>query len=783
MPIGKYLKLIIGNKEVQVTNPEDLPISIDYSLEDPDNFQTKTSSQALALRVPASLQNDTAGNTFRNPSVMDLTDGQLFRSNQPFTIDENGFEIMSGKAFLKEGTHTDQPQEYEYDLFGDNADWKIDLEEKTLYDFLKHINFIFSKANIEASWDYDGTDQDLPYVFAPIRYRNPMGGTAIVAGETVAIDNNVDPTYLKPSLSKYWIIYWALKSVGFRVQSNFMDLAYFRRQVMPWTWGGFVDTEGARFNRHRFRAKSALDVYNMHGTSSDIGDRYVFWDLEVTNDSTEGMFDNNDSIAEPRDYEYISANKEMKWTYNTPHFGVLEATFSIEIDVAAGAGSNSDVGLKVFWYKNGTEIQVDQLVNLSAPAITTAPRQDVGIKTAFFKVLVDPGDIITAKVKVRIYQSRLGSGYIDAHVSQFQLDYFRIPLNGNINFIDYPGLKNYKFLDFLRGVIDEFNLSINTDATSKIVYIEPTHAYSVTDDPTEINPGYFNGNHLDWNQKPDLSKLWKMENYSDYDRELTFCYKYDGQDGILKTVQDRNINQLAAGKYVFPERFKTGKKEIPNRFFSVTMHYDADQFKSITDISPQLVCIIPENISNTSSSEAANVFMPKSCYYKGNISGVGGWRFDGDELTTLPFLFAVNYKDGGQDDPILSYSDEKISIGSGFIIGKGLVKRFFWQRLAIMRNGQFYNTWFRLRNVDVVNQLHREHISFAGHRWELVQIKGYRPLQDLSTACFMRRWAPVTIDDFNNTFPTAANVLTNNSTNSLDIKYAQLKGLTSDIPR
>jgi hypothetical protein len=778
MPVNKYLKLTIGDKQVQVTNPEDLPISIDYSLEDPDNFQDKPSAQSLALKIPATLMNDVAGNTFRNPDIIDLTAGEIFRGNQQFTIDENGFEIMTGKAFLNQATHNVQPIDYEYDLFGDNADWKIDLEEATLFDFVSRINFTFSKSAIVDSWAFTGNNEAMPYVFAPVRYRGPMGGYSIDANnQNVGDDTNMLPTSMKPALSKYWILFWALKSVGYRIESNFLSSQYFRRQVMPWSWGSFLSSEGTRFDLHRFRAKSVLDNYNKSGGStSNSGDRYVWWDLQVTNDSTDGMFDNNN------DYSYLSGNQEMRWTYNSPSYGTLEATYSIILNVDALAGSNSDVGLQVHWYKNGTEIKVEQLVALSAPYVTVSPQHDIGQKTSFFTATVNPGDTISARIKVRVFQSKLGSAYVTANVAQFQLDYFKVPIGGTIDFQNYLGFKNYKFLDFLRGVIDEFNLSINTDSVNKVVVIEPTHQYSITDDLTAMNPGYFIDDFIDWNQKKDLSKDWVMQNYNDYNRELTFKYRNDTNDGILKVVQDRNINVLGAGKYVFPDRFKTGKTDIENRFFSATMHYEADQWKAITGVSPQLVCMIPENISNTSNSEAANTFLPKSCYYKGLTSGVGGWRFDGETKTELPFMFAVNYKDGGQNDPVLSYSDEKIANGTGFVIAKGLLKRFYWQRLAIMRNGQWYNTWFRLKNVDVTGQLHREYKSFGGHRWELIKMTGYRPLQELSTACLLRRWAAVSLEDFNNTFPSEANVLTNNGTNSLDIKYAQLKGLITDIP-
>lgn len=284
---------------------------------------------------------------------------------------------------------------------------------------------------------------------------------------------------------------------------------------------------------------------------------------------------------------------------------------------------------------------------------------------------------------------------------EFKIDYFRIPPGGNIYFDNYLGFQKYKFLDFLRGVTDEFNLSFQTDSINKVVLIEPTHDYALNDDFAQKEPGYFSDNYLKWDEKRDLEKVSTVELFNDYDRELTFKYKEDTSDGLYKLIKDRYITELACGKYVFPERFKSGSKPFENRFFGVTMHYEAQQFKNITNVSPQMVCLVPENISNTSSGEAGKTFLPKSCYYKGLVSGVGGWKYNGVNKTQYPFMFAVNYKDGGHNDPVLSYSDENIN----GVIGKGLLKRFFWQRLAIMRNGQYMNECFKLNNIDIVISL------------------------------------------------------------------------------
>lgn len=768
----RYLNITIGGNKVQVKSPEDIPISVDYSLEDPDNFQKKKSAESFNVKIPANPNNDKLANTFWNPDINDLTSGEIFRSHQPAIIEAGGQELLVGKAFLVSASHTNRPQEYEFNFYGDNADWLVDLKETTLYDFLKHINFTFNQANIINSWVFDGTNEALPYVFAPVRYRDKFDPVN-------EKDDDTAPIYMKPSISKYWILYWAFKSLGYKIQSNFFNLPYFRRQVMPWTWGSFLSSEGTRFEIHKFRAKSLQDVF-YEGSNGSIN---IIWDLMVSDDYSPGMFDNNNTVVNG-DYTYSTPLREMKWKYNTPHYGTLEATFSMNISYDLYSSGNSDVELRVQWRKNG--VQFDSgwgAYNSNGNLIAQKSASGVGgslieVQELFATALVNPDDEITAKIYLHIFESKVGNASAKANILQFQLDHFRIPLGGVIDFENYTGFKKYKFLDYLRGIVDEFNLSVNTDPVNKVVYFEPTHPYSVGSSLIAAQPGYFKNDFIDWNGKEDLGKEWRMDNYSDYEKEVLFKYKEDSNDGILKKITDRNITTLAAGKYIFPDRFKAGRKEIENRFFSATMHCEFDQWKDITGVAPQLVCLVPENISNTSNSEAANTFQPKSCYYKGNIAGVGGWKFDGVIYATLPFMFAVNYKNGGESDPVLSYSDEKI----GANIGYGLLKRYYWQRMAIMRNGQFYNTWFRLKNADVSGQLHREYKSYAGHRWELIQIKDYLPLKESSTFCLLRKWAAVSIEDASNTYPTEDSVQDGTINGDYDIKYAQLKCLTTDIP-
>lgn len=795
MPLSKYIRVAIDNDDVDIPSTENFPIVISYKLEDKENFQSKKSSEAFDVTFPATVKNDQISNTFHNPGVDDTTPNNSYRSARNVMVESNSHELLIGKALLKNAKHNDRPLQYIYDFYGNNGDWIIDLKETTLFDFLKQINFTFTKQKIIDSWLFDGTDETLPFVFAPVRYGQPMdtrkvivqqlqpsGGFPIVPVLVDVVvselkDFNMKPEYMRPSLSKWWIIYWAFKSLGYKIQSDFFETEYFRRQVMPWTWGNFLYSDGTRLNNLDFLAKSTetVSVLNTDFTG--------FLDVKATNESLNGAFDNNGV------YDYVSP--EMKWTYLPAfNYGKLEATFHLNMAVTAVATANSDVELRVQWFKNGVRVlglhddngNGTELVNLDAQLVG---RLDfIGQVDDFFTSIVDPGDVISAKIYLHTFHSGAGIARIHASVDEFGLDYFRIPLGGQIDFQNYTALKKYKFLDFIAGVIDEFNIAIQTDPINKVVCMEPMHDYSLDNNLGQKQGGYFNGKYIDWEEKQDLLKTSDLDLFNDSERELIFKYKDDNSDGILKVVQDRFVTNLATGKYVFPDRFKAGKKEIVNRFFSPVMHYEVNQWKGLgidAGAAPQMICLVPENVSNTSRQEAQNTFEPKSAYYKGLDYSVG-WVFDDEEQNSFPYMFAVNYKAGGENDPILSYSDEKIGPSTAPVVGKGLLKRFYWQRMAILRNGQVYDTFFHLKNIDITNFLHREHIVCRGQRWELVEIKNYMPLKEESTGCFMRKWSPIAEIDFNNTFPAADNVLDISPIlGAFDIKYSPLKCLFSDI--
>lgn len=777
------VKILIDQQQVDLPEKE-IPLDIAYRLEDIQDFQTKKSSEALSIELPATTKNDQIFNTFHNPSIQDLTPGEQFRSARKVVIEANGHEVLVGKCFLNKVVSKRSPETYEIDCYGNNGDWMIDLRETTLYELLKHISFTFNKQLIIDSWDFDGTDEALPFVFAPVRYAEPfysMYANLVAANPPLIDDYNCGPEYMRPSVSVYWLIYWGFKKVGFRINSDFMNTPYFRRLVMPWTWGNFLYSEGTKTESLKFLAKGESVFVN--------GDNaWQTWDLKVSNDSTNGAYDNQGV------YDYDAVGMQMRWTYlSALNYGNLIANFHLQLNVDAAVTQDSRLQLRIQWFKNGVRFNTDDpkettegvpIVDIDAPLV--GRDDEVGIIEVFQLIPVSPGDVITARFRLWSNDTVgiFGGGFarIRAEVITFEIDYFRIPIGGTISFENFSGLKKYKFLDFLRGVIDTFNLAIQTDSISKEVLIEPLHTYQLG---SVSNNGYLNGNLLDWSAKRDVSRNTTISAFRDYEREVTFKFKEDNADGILKVIQDRHQNTAAASKYVFPDRFKAGKREVENRFFSPVMHFEAEQWKGLgsdPSASPQLIVMMPENVSNTSKSESQFIFSPKLAYYKGLVTNVG-WVFDRLKQTTYPFMFAVNYQPGGENDPVLSYCDERIGEGS-VVVATGLFKKFFLQRMANMRNGQNMEASFRLRNYDVMNWYHREHIIVDGNKYELVEIVGFQPAVDGVSTCRLRKWEPVLVRDANACYPAPMTV-TGSAPNPdpFEVKYFPLKCLVSDLKK
>lgn len=793
---------------MEVEQVDTAPVAISYKLEDPENFEKKKGSEALNLQVPATRANSKAAGFLHGPENRESA-AEEHSKPQPCTITAEGYEVFTGKAFLREATHTDKPEGYSYDCYGNNADWLVDLRDKTLWDFVSSHIHLFQPSTIENSWsNYSSNNSEInDYVYAPVRRL-----------EEFAPDGNhknqfVTPFDLQPSISPYWILRRAFESLGYRVTSDFFSTTFFKKLCMPWVWGSFLFTEKTRFAPFKFRAmctraekSRSIGVWaewvSPQPGSSNAGDPLVTaikWD-DDSSGGTLGGFDQ----GLPGLYQFTN-DKMMNYTYPADSvLGLVTMNFHLSIFYHHHSSSDQTWRLSVYWFVTPAGQTLAASPNTSdAVASDIIVEKEVGdaednIVDVNRELTINPGDTVTAILRIEASSGTYGHNWTVGQPydpngggtwpgSYLENTYIKKAIGSPVNFKDYSAFKKYKFLDLLRGLIDMFNLQVGTDPVSKTVFFEPTDGYELPDGSK--HEGYFKTTKVDWSGKQDLSKKSTVKLYAENNREFLFRFKEDNNDGGLAILEKRETIITGAAKYIFPERFTEGIEERENRFFSPVVHVRMLGWTNLLSNgkTPQLVALIPENISQTSSEEDGQNFEPKLCWYKGRVSDNGAWRWrpygnaGGQTQATMPFMFAVNHQTGGENDPVLTYCDQ--GIGGASVPAKGLLRRFFLTRLARMRNGKLYSTWMRLKLGEAADPLQREEKIVGASSYHLIEIKDYKPLLPETVECTMWQKALPGAADDAAIAPTALSIMQNDPQSGSDLKWVQSFILETDIPK
>lgn len=751
------LKLLIDNNEYDLLE-DSIGLAIDYALEDEEDFSKKKSTEALSVKVPGTAKNI----SFEN-DLIDFRAESLDRHSD-YKISYNALTLMRGKAFLREVESVSDKKSLIYDLYSNNADWIIANQTTTFHDLLKDVSFDRTSSNIENSFNYDGrTSGNNIYVFAPVRYAIPLKDSGGVK------DMSFDYNYLKPSISVYYLIKKAFTISGYRIESTFLDTDFFRRLVMPWTWGAFNDSQGSSFDLMKVVAKtpSPVNISNIQSYEGRI-------DANVTQE-----------LSDPQNcYSYDAINKRMVWTCNSSNPSmVFSAKFEMELSFNR---KNGQLYIWSKWYVNGNLILDDPIYmgyNYSGNRYGVVTSK---FNTSLFSSIngIRQGDTVSCEIYVRSYSGVFNKIDDNYEVLRFETTELFQTIGSRVDFSELACLKNYKFLDLLRGIIDCFNLSIQTDNVLKKVVIEPTHDYSITQSNLI---GYFDGvKKMD--EAFDISKISRFYNYFNTNRQQIFKYKDDSNDGFVNILEEKTGVSLGKSIYVLPERFSDdGDKVNENRFFSKVIHLKLSQYGNNT----YCVAIVPDNISKSAalnediknSSVLSDVdkstFIPKLCYYEGKINS--RWYLENTQRWDYPYMYAVDYSDYGHSGkPNLSYSDEKV----GGYISPGLLSRYYMQRMANMRNGQMLEAYFKIRLEDVLDPVKRKLISLQGINWELLSISGYDPSSQETVKCLLRKKVAISNLDIINTYPTriAINSVENKTSDDVnDIPYAKSIVRVEDI--
>mgnify|MGYP005993058069 FL=1 len=329
--------------------------------------------------------------------------------------------------------------------------------------------------------------------------------------------------------------------------------------------------------------------------------------------------------------------------------------------------------------------------------------------------------------------------------------------------------KEYKQIDFIKGIAHAFNLQLTTEESSKTVYIEPFDTF--------YKPL---AEAVDWTYKVDRSKdyvdTWVK---SSLKRDLIFKYKSDDKDAKVK---QRSLDYFKEIQDEYPyfetldDTFDKGKSEFENPFFAGTFNAGDIDISSNPNPQPYIACLWQELEGNAfispnsmSRPDKGFEFLPRLLYWKKyspNLSGATCLKYAVAQTwdTTYEGIFAdanvsgvyvsnvfpqaTSYNRDDSSSPVLSYGnvwvrdyDDATNTYSDYSIGHGLYQTYYKSMIEMIKENPRVRTLeVNLKIKDIVNLDFRKLVYIDGDYWRINKISDYLPLKNTTTKVELVKW-------------------------------------------
>ena len=323
--------------------------------------------------------------------------------------------------------------------------------------------------------------------------------------------------------------------------------------------------------------------------------------------------------------------------------------------------------------------------------------------------------------------------------------------------------KDYKQLDFIKGVAHSFNLQFTTDEASKIIYIEPFDTF--------YQPL---ADAIDWTDKLDIGQEIQDKWLNvDIKRDIVFKYKTDSKD---EKVRQRGVDYF---KEIFDEypyfetladEFERGTSTFENPFFAGTFNSKDLDATPFSFTPPYISCLWQEkqekgfiSPNDYARPDKGFDFLPRLLFWKnytatnitfdtGKIATVQLWNGKQQSIVAnlglssaniisdrYPQATSVNRDDS--TSPILTYGnvfvrdfDDATDTSTAYIKGKGLYETYYKQMIEMYK----YNPRIRVANLnlklkDIATLDFRKLIYLNGVYWRINKISDYTPQANSTT--------------------------------------------------
>ena len=351
--------------------------------------------------------------------------------------------------------------------------------------------------------------------------------------------------------------------------------------------------------------------------------------------------------------------------------------------------------------------------------------------------------------------------------SHYEPPYFKITSTSS----DYVWGKSYTYSDllpcnisqvnFIKGIAHLFNLQFRTDPTSNIVYIEPYNDFY-----KDKSLSY------DWTDKLDLSKEIEDDYNIGLNERISFQYKNDGSDGLMRYINDSF--KEAGNEYNFynyfeelGENYNKGMTKFENPVFSSTWNDWDVSVKNLTD-SPPLVPVINKaeslygwdllymNRWDIQRPDKMYKYNPRILLYQGYVLSPNdanlttGWQYSpsptsgfvqDDKTPRATFVDWDN--DSGNRFTNLSFNDEIIQppTTSTSTTVEGLYS-VYWKKMIeqLKANPRIRTMHINLNSSDIATLDLSKLVYINGSYWRINKVVDYAPLKNTTTKVEFIQW-------------------------------------------
>ena len=327
--------------------------------------------------------------------------------------------------------------------------------------------------------------------------------------------------------------------------------------------------------------------------------------------------------------------------------------------------------------------------------------------------------------------------------------------------------KEYKQIDFIKGVAHAFNLQFTTDEVGKIVYIEPFDSFYQS---------YYDA--IDWTYKVDKSQEINDVFVKDsFKRDIIFKYKTDSKDAKIEQRGNDYFEKIL-DEYPFKEtlsnEFERGQSVFENPFFAGTFNAkDRDVSKTPNPVFNACLWQEKEDGGFISPNDFARPdkgfdFLPRLLYWKKYSPDIGGnfcFKYAVAQLfsgtfkgifaksgavnvlsTVYPQATSINREDASS--MLLSYGnvyvtdyDDVNNTYSDAVIVKGLYQTYYEKMIDMLKeNPRVRTISLNLKIKDIVNLDFRKLIYIDGCYYRINKIKDYNPLNNTTTKVELIEW-------------------------------------------